>query len=457
MTEARLQKLSTLRTSTKLSLQYSFLYAVLSAFVFALAYWFTQYEVRDWVHDQMQGDAQKLSGIYQENGGDALIGRVDALAEVNYENTRVFQLLDAQGRVVSGNLSTRFDGAPPSLMRADDLEVSGTIDDEVEKYWMRQDSIGPYTLIQGSGDHIEGEVLEALGLSLVLGYMAVVILGLIVGVRVGHLTEQRIMDISSTLTRVSSGNLVARVPTSGSARDDLSRVSSEINAMLDQIKRLLESQEQISNDIAHDMRTPLQHLRQRLETLRDAPAIAPENVSASLEQTEEIIATFNALLRIAQIEAGNRRERFEKTDLAQIIANVAEVFEPSAEEEGISLTTDVPETALEVFGDRGLLTQMVSNLVENAIKHCPSGTSIIVSGNATATGTLLRVADSGPGIPKADHEAIFRRFFRGEKSRTNSGNGLGLALVKAIAEMHDALVTVSETDPGTTFEVCFKK
>ncbi len=409
-----LQQPSALRTSIRLSLQYSFLYAVLSALVFALAYGFTQYEVEDWVLDQMRSDAEILSEIYQDSGANALISRVDALAEVSFENARIFRLVGAEGAVISGNLLVGFDGPVPRFVPAEDLQLKGASNDEVEGYWMREDQIGPYSLIQGSGDHIVAEILEALGLSLVIGYLAVVLLGLVVGVRVGRITEQRITAISQTLSSVSSGNLSARIPAVANARDDLSRVSGEINVMLDRIKRLLESQEQISNDIAHDMRTPLQHLRQRLEKLRNSPSVAPEDVSASLEQTEEIIATFNALLRIAQIEAGNRREMFERTDLAQIIANVVEVFEPAAEDEGVSLTIDVPDTALDVLGDRGLLTQMLSNLVENAIKHCPQGTTVEISGQTTPSATILRVADNGLGIPAHDRERIFQRFFRGE-------------------------------------------
>ena len=192
-------------------------------------------------------------------------------------------------------------------------------------------------------------------------------------------------------------------------------------------------------------------MRQRLERLREAPDIAPDEVSASLEQTEKIIATFNALLRIAQIEAGDRREQFERTDLAQIVVNVAEVFEPAAEDEGISLDVDVPEDGLEVFGDRGMLTQLLSNLVENAIKHCPSGTAMEISCWSSPTGTTLRVVDSGPGIDAVDHERVFRRFFRGEKSRSSPG----LALVKAIAEMHGASIHIYENRPGTAFEIRF--
>ncbi len=455
MTDRARSKPSALRTSIRLSLQYSFLYAVLSALVFALAYWFTQYEVEDWVLDQMQSDAETLSEIYRDNGASALISRVGALAEVSFENARIFRLVDVEGAVVSGNLLAGFDGPVPHFVSAEDVQLAGGSHDEVEGYWMREDRIGPYSLIQGSGDHIVAEILEALGMSLVIGYLAVVFLGLIVGVRVGRMTERRITAISDTLASVSAGNLSVRVPANGSTKDDLARVSAEINAMLEQIKRLLESQEQISNDIAHDMRTPLQHLRQRLEILRDSQSIVPEDVSASLEQTEEIIATFNALLRIAQIEAGDRRERFERTDLGQIVANVAEIFEPSADNKGIFLTIQLPPQSLEVVGDRGLLTQMVSNLVENGIKHCPEGTTIEVTGSETPSGPIIRVSDDGLGIGQTAHDQIFQRFFREEKSRNSLGNGLGLALVKAIAEMHKATVVVRDNKPGAIFEVRF--
>ncbi|MEP2955712.1 MAG: ATP-binding protein [Sulfitobacter sp.] len=446
---------SALRTSIRLSLQYSFLYSVLSALVFALAYWFTQYEVQDWVLDQMRSDAATLVEIFELGGDEVLVDRVDALAEVSFQNARVYQLLNSEGAIVSGNLSSTFERPLPDYLPAQELPLAGEIHDEVTGYWLRADDVGPYLLIQGAGDHIVLEILEALGIALVVGYLAVVILGLIVGIRIGRITERRITAISNTLAEASSGNLSSRIPTAQNARDDLSRVSAEINSMLGQIKRLLESQEQISNDIAHDMRTPLQHLRQRLEKLKDSPAIRPQDISASLDQTEEIIATFNALLRIAQIEGSDRRERFSRNDLREVIGNVTEVFEPTAEDAGIELTIEVPDEQLEVVGDRNLLTQLLSNLVENAIKHCPSGSKVLVSGEKTPGGLIVRITDNGPGIECQDQERIFRRFFRGEKSRNSPGNGLGLALVKAICDLHGAEIIVSDNDPGTAFEINF--
>lgn len=442
-----------LPTSVRLSLQFAFLYAILSALVFAMAYGFAQYEVQDWVLDQMRGDAQTLREIYDGGSVDNLIDKVDALGEVSFENARIYQLQDRDGTILSGNIAQPMSTPLHASISAAEIQLTTPIHDEVEHYWMQDTEIGPYRLIMGSGDHIVAEILEALGVALVLGYLLVILLGLIVGVRVGRITEERITTILTTLSRVTSGQLEARVPVSALAGDDLSRVSVRINAMLDQITRLLESQQQISNDIAHDMRTPLQRLHQRLERMTDPEAVTLEDVQASLKQTQDIIATFNALLRIAQLEGDGSQARSERTDLVPILANVVELFEPAAEDQGIELKMVLQPQPLDVMGDRGLLTQMVSNIVENAIKHCPSGTTVQVTAEIAGPHIILRVADDGPGIEAANRERIFRRFFRAEQSRHQPGNGLGLALVKAIAEVHGAVVSVSDNHPGTVLEV----
>ena len=442
-----------IRTSVQLSLQFSFLYAILSALVFVMAYWFTQYEVRDWVHDEMRGVAQTLTAIHDAEGAEALISRVDALAEVSFENAHIYQLLDSSGSIISGNIAIQVMGALPDRVSAEDFQLIGDVHDEVENYWIRGDQIGSYRLVLGSGDHVVAEILEALSISLVAGYLAVVILGLIAGIRVGRFTEQRITDISTTLSKVADGELETRVPASEGRYDDLARVSGSINTMLDKIQRLLESQEQISNDIAHDMRTPLQRLRQRLEGLQNSQNITPDDVAASLEQTEEIIDTFNSLLRIAQLEAADRCERFTRVDMRNIITNVADLYEPAAEDVGMSLTAMAIDHSMEVFGDPGLLTQLLSNLVENAIKHCPSGTHVDISGDVVENEVKIKISDTGLGIEIEDHERIFQRFFREEKSRNSQGNGLGLALVKAISSMHRATISVTDNNPGTVFEL----
>jgi len=444
-----------LRTSLRLSLQFAFLYSILSALVFAMAYWFTNYEVGDWVHDQMRGDAKTLTGIWTDQGDAALITSVGALSSVSFENARIYQLSDESGNIVAGNIIQRFDATLPAQIDADQISLTNPGNNEVEIYWLRENRIGPYRLIQGTGDHIVAELLEALGGSFVAGYLLVIGLGLIVGVKVGRITEGRITAISETLRQVSDGQLDARIPDAHLARDDVSRVAEEVNRMLAQIKRLLESQEQISNDIAHDMRTPLQRLRQRLEAIVDDPENAGPRAEAALAQTEEIIATFNALLRIAQIEAASRQESFEAVDLNQIIEVILDAYSPSAEDKGLELAAGPAAGRAVVMGDRGLLVQMLSNLVENAINHCPKGARIAVRTVMNPDGTRLHVSDNGPGIPADQRELVFRRFYRSDQSRHTRGNGLGLALVKAITDMHGATVTINDNTPGADIAVLF--
>lgn len=443
------------RTSLRLSLQFAFLYSVLSAVIFVGAYWFSNYEVRDWLQDQMRSDKEMLIEIYDENGIDELANSVNAMARVNIENARIFQLVGPDGAVLAGNVK-QIDGPERrGYISAEKVVIDGEHDDEISGYWVTEEKFGQYTLIQGTGNHVIVEVLEALGISLVSGFILIMGIGSFAGVWVGRLTEQRIDAISGTMQEVAEGKLAARIPTDGASNDDLDRVSVSINSTLEQLEHLMESQVQISNDIAHDLRTPLQRLRQRLEKMAGQQVIDPQEADAALAQTEDIIGTFNALLRIAQIEAGDRRERFQRTDLRDLVTNVHEAFEPSAEDAGQQLQLKMPDQPVIVLGDPDLLMQLTSNLVENALRHTPEGTAITLEAMSVADIPVLCISDTGPGIAPDDREKVFRRFYRGEKSRTTGGNGLGLSLCKAIAELHHAELDVSDNQPGLRIEARF--
>lgn len=443
------------RTSLRLSLQFAFLYSVLSAVIFVGAYWFSNYEVRDWLQDQMRSDKDILIEIFNENGIDELAKSVNVMARVNFENARIFQLVGRDGAVLAGNVK-QIDGPEHSgYISAEKVVIDGKHDDEISGYWVTEEKFGQYTLIQGTGNHVIAEVLEALGISLVSGFILIMGIGSFAGVWVGRLTEQRIDAISGTMKEVAEGKLAARIPTDGASNDDLDRVSVSINSTLEQLEDLMESQVQISNDIAHDLRTPLQRLRQRLEKMAGQQVIDPQEADGALAQTEDIIGTFNALLRIAQIEAGDRRERFQRTDLRELVTNVHEAFEPSADDAGQQLHLKMPDQPVVVLGDPDLLMQLISNLVENALRHTPEGTTITLETMSVGDVSVLRVADTGPGIAPDDREKVFRRFYRGEKSRTTGGNGLGLSLCKAIAELHHAELDVSDNQPGLQIEARF--
>jgi signal transduction histidine kinase len=239
--------------------------------------------------------------------------------------------------------------------------------------------------------------------------------------------------------------------------DDLDRISISVNAALARTELLLKTVQQISTDIAHDLKSPLARLRQTLE----AATLAPEGpskaaIETAIVQADALVETFEALLRIANIEAGGRRARFAGVDLGHVLDAVVDAFGPAAEDAGQQLTLSISDSC-EVIGDKGLLTQLFANLVENAIRHGDKGNLISVSAEAHGKQIVVNVADHGPGIPEAERENVLRRFYRLDRSRSTPGDGLGLALVKAIADLHGAKLFLSDADPGLVCTVAFFK
>jgi signal transduction histidine kinase len=255
---------------------------------------------------------------------------------------------------------------------------------------------------------------------------------------------------------IMDGDLKLRIPVRGT-KDQLDRLAEAINEMLSRIGQLMDNLSQVSNDIAHDLRTPVTHLRHRLERAR-AECRTPEEYATALEtaitKADEILGLFAALLRIAQIEGGERRSAFTNLDLGALVEQMHEIFDPVAEEAGHSLhLTSAP--GLVIRGDRQLLTQLFSNLIENAIVHTPSGTRITLSSLSAGGQAVAQVSDDGPGVPAEEHERLFRRLYRREASRTQPGYGLGLALASAIADLHGARIRIVREGPGMRVEVSF--
>jgi signal transduction histidine kinase len=283
-----------------------------------------------------------------------------------------------------------------------------------------------------------------------LGWSALITLALGVagGVFMTRHMLARVEAVNRTSAHIIHGDLSQRVPVSGSG-DEFDQLAGNLNAMLDQIERLMVGMRQVTDNIAHDLRTPLSRLRSRLEvTLLEKPD--PQRYADALRETiaeaDHLLGTFNALLSIAEAEAGSRRDGFAIVDLAEIARSVVELYEPVAEEAGQRLTVDA-EAALPVRGDRHLLSQSLANLLDNALKYAPSG-EIAVTAEAVGSTARVAVADHGPGIPDASREAVLDRFVRLEGSRSTPGNGLGLSLVRAVATMHGGSIRLADNKPG---------
>jgi signal transduction histidine kinase len=220
--------------------------------------------------------------------------------------------------------------------------------------------------------------------------------------------------------------------------------------MLDRIQMLMDGLRQVSNDIAHDLRTPLTRLRQRLELARaKATTVADYQaaVDQALAETDEILDTFGALLRIAQIEAGTRRSAFTEVDLSGVLQTIVETYAAVAEDHQHGLASRIAE-GVTVQGDRQLLTQMIANLVENALRHTPTGTRIEIELAEPSSAPVCVIRDNGPGIPEPERQKVFRRFYRLDSSRATPGSGLGLSLVAAVAELHRIAIEVGDNRPG---------
>lgn len=298
---------------------------------------------------------------------------------------------------------------------------------------------------------LDGAVIRGFGWA----FVGVVLLGVGGGYAFSRDIHRRLAAISATAEAIIDGDLGSRVPLRGSD-DDLDRLAATFNRMLDRIAALMETLKQVSNDIAHDMRTPLTRLRQKLETGLAQPGERGQALESALTDLDAILETFAALLRIAQIQSGARRAAFRPTDLSTVAQTVVEAFSPSAEDARQTLTLEATGPVL-IEGDPELLTQMLVNLVENALRHAGAGSRIRVRASSNGSGAQLTVIDDGPGVPAAERERLFDRFYRLERSRSTPGSGLGLALVSAVAELHGAEVKLADANPGLEACVTFPR
>ncbi len=288
-------------------------------------------------------------------------------------------------------------------------------------------------------------ILETLAWASVLTLM----LGVLGGLFMTRNMLRRVDAVNRTSERIIHGDMSQRVPLTGSG-DEFDQLATNLNAMLDQIERLMAGMRQVTDNIAHDLRTPLARLRARLEvTLLEKPDAQRygEALRQTITEADTLLGTFNALLSIAEAEAGSRREMLTVVRLDEIAHSVAELYEPVADEKGLTLAAMIDDGVL-VRGDRHLLSQAIANLLDNALKYTPSG-SVSLTVRAEGEWARVEVADTGPGVPAEQRESVFDRFVRLEGSRSTPGNGLGLSLVRAVARMHAGSVRLEENLPDS--------
>jgi len=406
--------------------------------------------VDEQLYEAVEEEAQMLVEWAEAEGLGALAARLRALEENSPDSPTSYLLLDPDGRVLAGELASIhpregwFEFAEPDDYDHDPMLGLGT------------PIAGGSFLVVAQASEDQRELREAVIWAFAWATGVSLALAVLGGLATSAAFLRRLEGFNRTAARIVDGRLGERVPTRGTD-DEFDRLATNLNAMLDRIQALMESMRQVSSDVAHDLKTPLAHLRQHLETARrNARHVAAyeDAVDRALAESDEILATFGALLRIAQIEAGTRRAGFAHVDLSALFETIAEAYSAVAEDNGQTLVARVAP-GIGMRGDRELLTQMLANLVENAIRHTPRGSAIELSLVSRLDHPAGIVADNGPGIPQDARDKVFRRFFRLETSRTTPGNGLGLSLVAAVAELHGIGVELADAAPGLVVTLRF--
>lgn len=370
-------------------------------------------------------------------------------------------LFDAVGDRIGGNLSAvppalRLNGAPQTVV-AVRSDARGR-DTETIRAVAERLSDGRILVIGRNIDELLG-FLGRIERILLLALVPAVLLCVGGGVLAGLRAQRRLTVLRRAAARIMAGHLTERLPVHARG-DDLDQLVHIVNRMLDELETLVRDIKGVGDDIAHDLRTPLTWVRARLERGRDHATSQHElneAVEEAIDGLDQALDVVVALLRIAEIEHGRRYAGFGQLDLGDIVAEVGELYAPIAEDRGLCLEVHA-DAVPAVAGDRDLLFEAVANLVDNAMKFTPLGGRVSVSVETAARGPLIRVADTGPGIPAQERENVFRRFYRSDKSRHTDGVGLGLNLVAAVVNLHGFALTLRDNAPGCLVEIgCWQR
>jgi signal transduction histidine kinase len=447
-----------LRTQAfRIVLVYVLLFALSVAALLAFTYWNTR-RTLDAQTDQII--EAEITGLAEQYNHLGVRGLVEAVRTRSLRGGQALYLVsDGQRHYITGNLN-----AWPQLSEAQgsqfvEFDYERPVDGKLETRRARGRIFalsGDFTLLVAQDVHERYLSTRMFTTTLPWTVGLILLFGLGGGALMSRNMLRRLDAINRTSGEIIKGDLTRRVPLAGSG-DEFDLLAENLNRMLDRIERLMKGLREVTDSVAHDLRTPLNRLRNRLEEsvarLHASGAQASE-IERAIAETDQLIGTFNALLLIAETDAGTTRAAMTALDLGEVAADVVELYEPLAEERDVRLMLMPPGDVTvprNVEGNRSLIAQALANLVDNAIKYTPEGGAVRIRIAVTDAGVELSVADSGPGIPAEDRIRVVERFVRLEASRNSPGTGLGLSLVAAVAHFHNAQLELQDSDiPGTT-------
>lgn len=448
-------------TAIRLALRYAVFYALLTGLGLAVLYWATSRYVDAQISAGLENELAVLTRIDQEQGRSRLLAVLNEQPAINAENRRYRLLTAPDEQKLAGNLK----GWPPQL-RTDKRVRNIWIEDELIPHQVEdQDGYWPMiatTLADGShlliaqsvrqAEDLQEFVLSAMGLIL----LVIVGLTMLLGWRMGRQLLERVDQINDTARHILLGDLGRRVADSG-RDDEFDELATHLNRMLTHIEQLVNGMREVTDNVAHDLRRPLSRLRNRLEvTLLEARDTQDyrQAMEDSVQDVDGMIRTFNALLEIAQAEAGSYRGEWETIDLSTLAGDIGALYKDLAEEGRQTLALSI-ESGVRVRGNRHLIGQAVSNLLENARKYAGPNARIGLQVGRDHGHAVLTVSDSGPGIPGERRSRVLQRFVRLDSARSTPGNGLGLSLVAAVAQLHGARLELTDNNPGLRVLLAF--
>ncbi len=437
---------SLLRTSTfQLTIVYVLLFVVSVLVLFAILYWSTIGSLKRQIDATIDTEILGLAEQYERQGLGGLVDVINQRVNRGSDDRSVYLFADARLQPLAGNIKV-WPATPALADGRIEFQIAAS-DTSAVPIRAKILSVGRnYWLLVGRDVRALVELNLTFERSAAWGIAVVLALALSGGLLLSISARRRIASINRTSRRIIAGNFSERVPDSGS-RDEYHDLAVNINAMLDQIESLFESVRHVGDSVAHDLKTPLTRLRNRLELLARQATVSSEDISRCVADSDRLLVTFNALLRISRIESGAYRSAFRQVDLSEIVQDTCDLYRASADDKGISLTA-VGKGPLYMFGDRELLAQALANLLDNAVKYTPAGGSINVRIETRSDNVSIVVADTGPGVPTADTPRIQQRFVRLDAARAEPGNGLGLALVKAVIDQHAGELKLEDNSPG---------
>ncbi len=448
-----------LLTSTfRLSALYMAVFAIAAAMLLALIYRATTSFLTRQTDQAIEADFKDLMGHYDRGGIAGLSGLLDERSATDTASGALYLLIDRYQRPLAGNLGRwpEVTTTKGGWMRfAVEIAGAATVVRNAARAKVYR-LAGNHALLVGRDIAQQVDFERRITGDLVISLAVLIGLGAIGGLITSRNMLRRVDAIARTTERIRKGDLSERLPLQGIG-DEFDRVGFNVNRMLDRLEQLTEGMRTVIDSVAHDLRAPITRLRTQIEvSFGSAPDIETYRLAleTALRETERLNHTVNALLHIAQAEAGALGTQMEALDLAELARDVMDLYQPLAEEKGLVIALEADAEA-RISGNRELLAHMIANLFDNAIKYTPAGGGIGITVYCAAERIGLTVSDSGPGIPEGDRERVLQRFVRLDTSRSSPGSGLGLSLVAAVAKLHQAELTLADNRPGLRVTLSF--